>query len=148
MQFKSIDELGLTDELRKSIYDEIKAHIEQKVQEGAETIKLDYEKQLHSLQLDYAIEKEVSSSGARNSKAVIALIDKENLTLKNGQVPMLKQKIQELKNSPETSFLFFKDERAGFTGITPFESKLNLRKKPENMSYEELCNYYGYFPNI
>lgn len=145
MQFKYIDELALTQQKSKLIYNEISNYIEQKVQEALDSSKQDYEQKLQNIQLDSIIEKEIALSGARNVKSVMALIDKDKLSLKNGQVPSLKQKIQELKNDPNTSFLFFNNDNSNFRGITPFESKLHNSKKLDNMDYEELCQYYNDF---
>lgn len=148
MQFKHIDELDLTQQKSKLIYEEISNYIEQKVQEAIDLANQEHSKQLEAIQLDSIIEKEIALSGARNVKSVMALIDKEKLSIKNGQVPLLKQKINELKNDPNTSFLFFNNENHNFRGITPFESKLHKSKKLENMDYEELCQYYNDFLNI
>lgn len=148
MEFKQITELGLTEQKAKQVYDEILKYIDNKVQENLEVLKQEHLKEIENLQKDTAIEKELALNGARNIKAVMALIDKDKLTIKNGQVSLLKNKIRELKESPETSFLFFSPENQNFKGITPFESKMQQRRKIENMDYEELCNYYNGYYNI
>lgn len=148
MQFKYINELDLTQQKSKLIYNEISNYIDKKVQEALDLANQEHSKQLQSIQLDSIIEKELALSGARNVKSVLALIDKDKLYVKDGQVPFLKQKIQELKNDPNTSFLFFNNENHNFRGITPFESKFQKVKKLDNMDYEELCQYYNDFLNI
>lgn len=83
------------DGLKKSA-DDYKAKFEQ--------AQADSKKQLEQLQFDHALETALSSSKAKNVKAVRALLDANSLKLKDGEISGLKEQLEKVKS--ENDYLF------------------------------------------
>lgn len=75
-----------------------------KFEEAQAKAKADMEK----LQFDHALEKALTDSKAKNTKAVKALLDLEGLKLKDGEIIGLKDQLEKVKE--ENDFLFETDE--------------------------------------
>lgn len=67
----------------------------------------DAKKQLDAQKFDFALEKALSSSGARSAKAVRGLLDPSKLTLADdGELIGLDKQLAALKKGEDTAFLF------------------------------------------
>ena len=82
----------------------------------AEKAEQDAKAKMDALRFDYALERELGKAGARNAKAVRALLDAEKLKMKDGgpngadEIDGLKEQLDKLKG--ENGFLF-EDEDGG-----------------------------------
>lgn len=81
--------------------------------EKAETAQ----KQLEAQQFDFALEKAVAAARPRNTRAVMALLDREKLTFAGGEVIGLDKQVEALKKTADTAFLF-EEERPVKTGLS------------------------------
>lgn len=99
--------------------------------------------QMHRLRLENAMELALRAAGARNMRAVRALIDEEKLKIcEDGSVEGLQEQVSELMCSADSEFLF---ERKKLRGVIlgedmteGYEERMGL----EGMSYDELCSYF------
>ena len=62
------------------------------------------------IQKTHAIENGVRDAKARNSKAVLALLDMDKITFENGELNGLTEQLDNLKAGEDTSFLFGETE--------------------------------------
>lgn len=70
-------------------------------------ISREYEAVIAELKLDIAVDEALAAAGAKNTKAVKALLDTDKLYLGAGElVEGIEEQIEFLKNSPGSSFLF------------------------------------------
>lgn len=108
--------------------------------EKAEKAKSDADAQISELKFDYALSAALTGAKARNNKAVKALLDMNGLKLNDGKIIGLDEQLSQIKE--ENGFLFESDEPAptivkgtkgGAGGIGG--------KKPNEMTYTELCEY-------
>lgn len=65
-----------------------------------------HKKEMNKVKLQYEIDKELNSSGAKNNTAVMALINSESISLdeENGGVKGLREQLEELKQSDDYLF--------------------------------------------
>lgn len=68
--------------------------------------KTTYESKIAELQKSHAIESGVRDAKAKNVKAVMALLDMEKITYKDGKVEGLTTQLDALTKGEDTSFLF------------------------------------------
>lgn len=66
----------------------------------------DYENKIAAIQKTHAIESGVRDAKAKNVKAVMALLDADKITLKDGKVEGLAEQLDALSKGEDTSFLF------------------------------------------
>lgn len=66
--------------------------------------KAGYEKQLIGMQRDSAIEKALATSGAKNTKAVKALLDADKIVFKDGELSGLAEQLEAYKQSDPYMF--------------------------------------------
>lgn len=66
--------------------------------------KAGYEKQLVGMQRDSAIEKALATSGAKNTKAVKALLDADKIVFKDGELSGLSEQLEAYKQSDPYMF--------------------------------------------
>lgn len=132
------------EELKKSSGDnaELKKQIETLQQKNAEQEKA-HKAELAQLQLDHAIDAALTAAGAKNGKAVRALIDVSRVKLgEDGKLTGWDEQIKAVQKSD--SYLFHAQQKNHFRGFQPGASGDN---KPETnvdmsrMSYEELAAY-------
>ncbi len=103
------------------------------------TIELEtaYAEKLNNLKLSYTLENALKEAGAKNIKAVEALLDKEQIVFsETGEIAGLYEQIESLKKSD--SFLF---ETVQIKGLKPAEKSEYTGKSPTKMTYSELCKY-------
>lgn len=66
--------------------------------------KAEYEQQLVGMQRDSAIEKALATSGAKNTKAVKALLDADKIVFKDGELSGLAEQLEAYKQSDPYMF--------------------------------------------
>lgn len=93
--------------LKKSTGDSeaLKAEIE-KLQSENKAAKEKYESDIKTLKINNAIDSALTASGAKNLKAVRALLDMEKITLEGDEVKGVDDQIKALLKGEDTSFLF------------------------------------------
>src|SRR5574344_2115696 len=98
--------------LKKSTGDveQLKASIKQ-LQDDNAAAKSKYDADLKTMQIDNAVERALLSSGARNTKAVKALLDLSKAELEGEGVKGLMEQVAKLKSDENSKFLF-KEETA------------------------------------
>lgn len=115
------------------------------LQEQNAAVKAEYEQKMKQLKLDNAVEQALAVAGARNSKAVKALLDLENAELDEASgVKNLDQQLKALKQSEDTAFLFQaeKPKPPALRGVTPPESGASpAAPDVSKMNYEQMCAY-------
>lgn len=78
--------------------EELKNQIEE-LQNKNKTAKDEYESKISKMQFDYALEKALSKAGAKNSKAVEALLDRDKIKLDGESLIGLDEQLTGLKTS-------------------------------------------------
>nr|WP_317356802.1 phage scaffolding protein [uncultured Tyzzerella sp.] len=137
MDIKQLVDLGIDEPKAKEIYNKIEKHINNQVK--LKTSQL--EDHILDLELKIAIERQLFIAKAKNTKAVMALIDFNKLDKRNIDETLIKSMIEQLKNNDETRFLFEENQNDKITGFKPLEINRNIANKRQ-LSYEELCKYY------
>lgn len=100
---------------------------------------------LRNLKINNAVEKALSNAKAKNQKLVMPLLKDFLETAEldgNGNVKDLDQKIKQLTEHDDTSFLF--DSPVFITGQTPGNKADNITNQQntdyKNMTYEQICD--------
>lgn len=73
---------------------------------------------LEAMQFDFALEKCVASAHPRNTKAVMALIDREKLKFAGGEIIGLDKQLEALQKGENSAFLFDEPQTAVKTGLS------------------------------
>ena len=100
-------------------------------------LTVDLDTKVAQLQKNHAIENSVRDAKAKNVKAVMALLDMEKITYKDGELGGLADQITTLQSGEDTSFLF---GGAGFvppTGTHPNNPPSNGGGSGGNVSFAE-----------
>lgn len=84
-----------------------------------ETKVKDYEKKIADMQFNYALEGALKSANVRNTKAVKALLNLENVKLDGESIIGLSDQLETLKKSD--SYLFLEEQTPTFTGVKPVD---------------------------
>lgn len=106
--------------------EELKKQIKQ-LQEDNKTQAASHEKELTQLKIDTAVDKALTESGAKNNKAVRALLNLDDAALlDDGLVKGLSEQIDKLKADDGSKFLFSESEQpqTKFTGFQPGSSSM------------------------
>lgn len=91
-----------------------------KLQEANKAAKVEYEERLKQMQIDHAVEKALTGAGAKNLKAVRALLDLDKAELDGETVKGLDAQIKALREAEDAKFLFAEKETAPqIFGMTP-----------------------------
>lgn len=90
------------------------------LQEQLSESKKSFDKQLQSTKLDYAVKNALTKAGAKNEKAVRALLEEDKISFddKNGLIGFNDQ-IENLKGDESTSFLFDTGQPEDKPRVTP-----------------------------
>lgn len=128
----------------KGDLDGLKAEIV-KLQETNKLAKEQYESDLNTLKINNAVELALTSAGARNTKAVKALLDLKDAKFEGETVKGLAEQIAALKGG-ENSFLFKTEEKQNVNstpvGMKQTETNTSVASKPASeMNYTDWCNY-------
>lgn len=110
------------DDLKKLNPDGLKAEID-KLQADNKAAKEAYDAQIKAIHIENAVERSLTASGAKNTKAVKALLDLANAELDGESVKGLEAQIKKLQESEDSKFLFniADDKGTGFKGAKPGE---------------------------
>lgn len=94
-------------ELKKSVKDNetLTAKITE-LETANQTSATEYEAKIANIQKTYAIENGVRDAKAKNVKAVMALLDTDKITFKEGKIEGLNEQIEKLTTGEDTAFLF------------------------------------------
>ncbi|KOC49984.1 phage scaffolding protein [Clostridium botulinum] len=84
-----------------------------------ETKVKDYENKIKEMQFNYALEGVLKGANVRNTKAVKALLNLENVKLDGENLLGLKEQLDSLKESD--SYLFAEEQQTKFSGIKPVD---------------------------
>lgn len=104
--------------------------------------KEQYEKALNDVKRDNAIEMALAQSGARNIKAVKALLDMESIKLDGDKLDGFDAQLKSLLKDDSTSFMFKeKTQSAAPTGMKAAEGTPQLSKPVHEMNYSERVAY-------
>lgn len=88
-----------------------------------ETSRTDYESKISKMEFDFALDKALSGAKCKNNKALKALLNMENLELKDGSINGLKEQLESLR---ENDSYLFEDTMPTNTGSTgSFANKAN-----------------------
>lgn len=95
------------------------------------TTREEFEERLQKQAFEFTLERALNQAGAKNLKAVKALIDTEKINLVDGTLIGLDEQLTALKKSD--SYLFGEDQPPGLKGRTPHETDTNpppINKNP------------------
>lgn len=111
-----------------------------------------HESEMNQLKVDFAVERALTSAGAKNLKAVRALLELEDAKFdKEGNVKGLEEQIEKLTTGEDTKFLFnVQQPNQTFKGFQPGASsqqKPGAEVDPSKMSYDELAAWMEANPN-
>lgn len=113
-------------------------------------------KEITQMKVDSAVEKALTEAGAKNIKAVRALLDLDDAKFdKDGSIKSLKDQVDKLLADESTKFLFEVQGQGGqqkqtFKGFQPgasSEQKPGVEIDTSKMNYDELCAYLEQNPN-
>ena len=121
------------------------------LQEQNKQAEKDHAAQIRTLRLDNAVANALTEAKAKNQKAVKALLDLANAEVgDDGTVKGLKEQIDALKASDDSSFMFdavkapsLHGAKTGEDGHERDDDHVNLDK----MSYDELSSYFEAHPD-
>lgn len=127
------------EELKKGMgaNEELKKQIDALQSENQKT-KSKYEADLKSLQINNVVERELLGAGAKNLKALKALLNLDNAELDGDQIKGLADQIKGLKESD--SYLF-NGSNSSVSGAKPSENQGNGNKPVDQMNYSELTAF-------
>lgn len=136
--------------LRKSTgnVEELQAKIET-LQNENQAAAESHAKEIKRLKIDSAVEGALMAAGAKNMKAVRALldIDAEKVKVKeDGSLDglSLDEQIKKLQGAEDSKFMFNEVKKAKFKGTKPGDpgkDDPDTKVDPKDMTYEELCAY-------
>ena len=135
---------GLTSQNKE--LDDLKQRFSQ-IQEQKKMAEDKFNTDLRELKIKNALEKELTKAKAKNQQVIMPLLSDflKNAELdENDNVKGLDQKIRELSECDETSFLFNKNPVI-ITGQTPGTKADNVTTEQtvdyKSMTYEQICDY-------
>ena len=134
------------EQLKKSSGDnaDLKAQIE-KLQGENKTQKEGYEAQIAQIRLDNAVDSALTAAGAKNNKAVKAMLDMTGVKLdKEGNLTGLKEQLDGVKKSD--SYMFNAAGSAGFKGAKPGGDGNPGGVDTSKMTYSEMAAYLAENP--
>lgn len=128
--------------------EELQAKIETLQTENTEAAEK-HAKEIKQLKIDSAVETALMAAGAKNMKAVRALldIDAEKVKVKeDGSLDglSLDEQIKKLQGAEDSKFMFNETKKAKFKGTKPGDPGKNdpeTKVDPKDMTYDELCAY-------
>lgn len=89
------------------------------LEEANKKMATDSQAKIEGIQKNHAIENGVREAKAKNMKAVMALLDMEKITYKDGQLSGLSEQLENLKKGEDSSFLFGETQPNKPAGTTP-----------------------------
>lgn len=116
--------------------DELSKQIES-LQKENQRSKDKYERDLLAMKRDNAVDMELTRCGARNIKAVKALLDLNNISLQDDKLIGLSDQLKALQSDEATSFMFKTESKATPVGMKAAENTPQLSKPIHEMNYSE-----------
>lgn len=104
--------------------------------------------EIKKIRIDNAIEKALTDSKARNTKAVKALLDLTNAEIDDdGTIKGLSEQIKKLTEADDSKFLF-ETEQSNGKGFVPGQGKDGSGGSPDfsKMSYDDIADYISKNP--
>lgn len=141
------------DDLKKSSGDnaELKKQIETLQQQNADQKKA-HEAELNQLKLDNAIDTALTAAGAKNGKAVKALLDTSKIKLgEDGKLTGLDEQVAAVQKSDAYLFEAKQQTKQNFKGFQPGASgniKPGTEVDTSKMTYSELAAYMAANPDV
>lgn len=124
--------------------EELTAEIDRLKEENENTAQ-EWKDKLNKQAFDFQLERKLANAGARNPKAVKALLDTENIKLDGETLLGLDDQLKALQESD--GYLFGEEEPAGLRGRKPHEGGSNppeiTKEQFEKMSYSEKVDLYN-----
>ncbi len=144
-QIQAVSEAIKGELIPKERFDEVNgenASLKKKAEEFKEKqkeLKATHLAEIEALKIDNAIETALIKAGAKNKKAVRAMLDRESIKIdENGVVGGIDEQIKGLKKSDGYMF----ETAPKLTGVAPGESKDGLPGKSfDEMTYSEQMEY-------
>lgn len=129
-------------ELKKSAgdNDELKKQIES-LQLENKTAKDKFEADLKQMKISNAIDSALTGAGAKNIKAVKALLDLEKIKLDGENVTGIDDQVKMLLSAEDSKFLFNVKTENQLTGMKAAESNTTAEKPVSEMNYSERVAY-------
>lgn len=131
------------DSLKKSAGDNdaLKAQIE-KLQSENKAAKEKYESDLKAIKIENAISSALTAAGAKNLKAVRALLDMDKIALEGEEVKGIADQIKKLTSDESSAFLFNVKDNPPPKGMKAGEGSAKVIDKPvSEMNYTERVQY-------
>ena len=133
---KQLDGLKKEAKDQKELQDQIT-----KLQEDNKAATEAHKAEMKQLRIDNAVEKALTASGARNTKAVRALLDLDKAELaEDGTIKGLDAQLKTLKGAEDSKFLF-SEKKVTIRGANPGEAgdidPAGRETDPAKMSYED-----------
>ncbi|MCD8089346.1 MAG: phage scaffolding protein [Clostridiales bacterium] len=101
----------------------------------------EYKEKIKELEAQSIIDDELRKAGARNVRAVRALIDFESLEIQGNKVTGLEEQIKALAEGEDTAFLF--SRKQGLKGVKPsFSSGKPAKKDFKDFNYDDWDEYF------
>ncbi|MDO5388163.1 MAG: phage scaffolding protein [Clostridia bacterium] len=106
-------------------------------------LKEKHKKDIESIKIENAIETELVRARAKTGNAVKALIDREKIGFDDkGNVTGVKEQMKALCESEETGYLFEKEKKEEFKGVSIGQSERECEADLSKMNYSEMCAYF------
>ena len=121
-------------DLKKAAGDnkELKNKIEA-LEEGNKKTREDYEAKIKQIKIDNAVDVSLKDAGAKNLKAVRALLDLDGLKIDGDSIDGLKEQIESLQKDEGTSFMFdTKEPQVMITGGKPANGTGKAQRQRRN----------------
>jgi hypothetical protein len=150
MKIERLIELGLSEENAEVLLAEITKENEEQTavingfEEEKSKISQKYEDEIKSIKVENEVEKALTKAGAKNIKAVRALLSLDDAELGENGIVGLSDSIKKLKTGKDTEFLF---EKTPFRGVSVGESGGREEMSVSDMNYSQLCAYLEENPN-
>lgn len=106
------------------------------LQKDNQRSKEKYEREIFTMKRDSAVDMELTRCGARNIKAVKALLDLNEIKMHDGKLEGLESQLKALQSDDSTSFMF-KGKSDTPTGMKAAEGTPQLSKPIHEMNYSE-----------
>lgn len=110
-----------------------------KLQDENKAAKEKYDADLLAVKRESAIEQALTSGGAKNIKAVKALLDMTGIEFDGEKIKGLDKQVEKLKESDAYLFETGEKSPSGMSPANPNKNQTN--KKPSEMNYSELAAY-------
>lgn len=102
------------------------------LQDANKKAQKQYDDKLAEMQKSHAIESAVRDAKAKNAKAVIALLDADKITMKDGELFGISEQLKALSEGEDTSFLFESTQPAPQPSGTSPGNNPNNNNNPGN----------------